>query len=126
MEEEIYTYFICDRCRSFSDHQKVWCPSCGQKLRYEKDRRSELEAKGFESTYDLAFYKREGGRFEAFIRTPKTFIGAINTEAECTLHIIVRASRKSEAIEKASKYGRINNIHALRIDDNGRGGPELT
>ena len=121
--EEIYTYVICGRCRAYSTHQQVWCGKCGSKLIQRKARASELEKEGFEDGYSLVWYKK-GGFFEVSVRLKSNV--SVNLEdgslkhlgvAACRVPLGIKALRRREAVEKASKYGEVYHCSFRRGDD---------
>lgn len=138
MSEEIYAYYICDKCRAYHNHQGVWCGRCGTKLRCVKARASELEAQGLEDGVELSWYKHFGGRFQVLLRVDKTpelvkmwdgvngahFIEPSRPEDLHLIRVIVRAFRKQDAERIASKYGKVQRAFILRPEHPGEG-PEL-
>ena len=87
---------------SYKTHQNVHCYHCGSVLRAVKTTKSPLIEQGYEDASDLVRARRVG-KFEARVIKEDT------TRAT----IVVAATRKSEAMIKAAKYGKVIRVRCL-------------
>jgi len=124
--EEIYTYYLCDRCKSYMTHQNVWCSQCGSKYVARKGRATEFEKEGYEDAGSLFWYRkcRDCGFFEVSVRLKSKVI--INLEdgkteslglVACRVCLGMKAPNRHKAVEAGAKFGEVYHCSFNRGDD---------
>jgi ribosomal protein L40E len=124
--EEIYTYFICERCKSYMTHQTVWCRKCGSKYVARKGRASEFEKDGYEDAASLFWYKKceKDGFFEVSVKLESGI--SVNIEGgkleslgvmKCRVPLGIKAQTRHKAVEIGAKYGEVYACNYNRGDD---------
>jgi DNA-directed RNA polymerase subunit RPC12/RpoP len=124
--EEIYTYYICEKCKSYMTHQNVWCSQCGSKYIAKKGRASEFEKDGYEDAYSLFWYQKckEHSFFEVSVELKSNV--SINLEdgkldplglVTCRLWLGIKAPTRHKAVETGAKFGEVYHCSYNRGDD---------
>jgi DNA-directed RNA polymerase subunit RPC12/RpoP len=122
--EEIYTYYICERCKSYMTHQNVWCSQCGSKYIAKKGRASEFEKDGYEDAGSLFWYRKckERGFFEVSVKLKSNV--SVNLEdgkldlgfVVCRLCLGIKTSTRHKAVEIGAKFGEVYHCDYNRGD----------
>jgi DNA-directed RNA polymerase subunit RPC12/RpoP len=125
--EEIYTYYICEKCKSYMTHQNVWCSQCGSKYVAKKGRASEFEKDGYEDACSLFWYRKckECGFFEVSVKLKSKV--SINLEGgkldqlglvTCRVWLGIKAPTRHKAVEIGAKFGEVYHCSYNRGDGN--------
>lgn len=123
--EEIYTCYICDRCKSYMTHQNVWCSQCGSKYIAKKGRASEFEKDGYEDAGSLFWYRKckDNGFFEVSVTLQSKV--SINLEdgtleplglVAIRLWLGLKAPTRHKAVEAGAKFGEVYHCSFNRGD----------
>jgi DNA-directed RNA polymerase subunit RPC12/RpoP len=114
--EEIYTYYICEKCKSYMTHQNVWCSQCGSKYVAKKGRASEFEKDGYEDAGSLFWYRKckECGFFEVSVKLKSKV--SVNLEGgkveplgivTCRVPLGIKSPTRHKAVEIGAKFGEV-------------------